>query len=147
MYRDWPEEHYKELFKLLKPHFDIILLDHSRNKIFSDVVDACGFSLRKALGILSQCDGLITVDTSLLHFGAAMEVPTVAIFGPIDYRARCKGYKDVTVITTSELDCMPCWRNSNMQCKQTGIVKGHSKCLQIISPRHVARVARKKFER
>jgi heptosyltransferase-2 len=144
MYRNWPEDRYQRLFDLVQEHMDIVILDHSREHMFKDIVDACGFPLRKAIAILSQCDGLITVDTSLLHFGAALKVPTIALFGPIDYRPRCKAYKNVTVVQ-SDLDCIPCWRNSRMPCKTTGIVRGYSKCLEAVSAGHIARIAIQKF--
>ena len=144
LYRDWPEEHFNELFLKLTPHFEIILLDHSREYQFENVIDACGFPLRKAIAILEQCESLITVDTGLLHFGAALEIPTIAIFGPIDCIPRCKGYDKVTVIK-SNMDCIPCWRNNAIPCRATGMVRGYSKCLKAISANKVASLAIKKF--
>jgi len=145
LYRNWPEKNYSELFKLLNPHLNIILLDHSRDHTYTEIIDACGFSLRKAIAILEQCDGIITVDTSLLHFAAALEIPTVALFGPIDYKARCKGYDKVTVVKC-DIDCSPCWRNCLMPCKKTGLIKGDSECMSLIPPSHVAAIAKKKFQ-
>lgn len=145
MYRNWPEKHFEALFKHLKPHFDLILLDHSREYSFPEVIDACGFPLRRALAIMAQCDGLVTVDTSLLHFAAAVEVPTIALFGPIDYKPRCKGYDKVTVIK-SDMDCVPCWRNGRTPCKATGLVRGYSKCMSAIGPKHVANTIINKFK-
>jgi len=145
MYRDWPEKHFNSLFDKLRSNFEIVLLDHSREHHFKNVVDACGFPLRKAMAIMARCQGLITVDTGLLHFGAALNIPTVAIFGPIDYKARCKGYKNVTVIV-SDLDCVPCWRNATRKCKKTNMVRSHSQCLTDITPKQVATVAENKFK-
>ena len=114
--------------------------------MYEGIVDACGFPLRKAVAILSQCDGLITVDTSLLHFAAALNVPTIAIFGPIDYKPRCKGYDGVTVIK-SEMDCIPCWRNRATPCRQTGHIKGYSKCLSSIPAKEIASLTVNKFSK
>jgi ADP-heptose:LPS heptosyltransferase len=136
-YRDWPEENFQELFTLLKDHADILLLDHSREHMYTDVIDACGFSLRNAIALLSKCDYLLTVDTSLLHFAAALNIPTIALFGPIDYKSRCKGYDNITVIK-SDMTCIPCWRNSRIPCAATGLVRGYSKCMSAIKPKHVA---------
>ena len=144
LYRNWPEENYQALFNMLKDRFELIVLDHSRKHMYTGIVDACGFPLRKAIAVLSQCDGLITVDTSLLHFAAALEVPTVAIFGPIDYKPRCKGYNNITVIK-SELPCIPCWRNSQIACQRKGMVKCYSECIEKISPKEIAKVVRAKF--
>jgi len=144
-YRNWPEEYNRKLFDLLSKDFELIILDHSRKEMYKDTIDACGFELRRAIAILSQCDGLITVDTGLLHFGAALDIPTIALFGPIDYRARCKGYKHVTVMV-SEIKCSPCWRNGNMKCKETGRIKGNSKCMQMLSAKQVALTTKRKFK-
>lgn len=144
MYRNWPEKYFGTLFSLLRPHFEIILIDHSREHIFEDIVDACGFPLRKSIALIEQCDGLITVDTSLLHFGAALDKPTLALFGPIDYRPRCKGYTQTTVIK-ADLDCVPCWRNSRFPCKQLGTIRGYSQCMNAIAPKRVASIAKEKF--
>lgn len=144
MYRNWPEKYFNKLFDFLRPHFEIFLIDHSREHSFENIIDACGFPLRKSIAIIDQCDGLITVDTSLLHFGAALNKPTIALFGPIDYRPRCKGYKNTTVISAN-LECEPCWRNSKMPCKQLGVIRGYSKCMSAIGPKKVADVTKEKF--
>jgi heptosyltransferase-2 len=144
LYRNWPKEKYQDLFNMIKDRFELIVLDHSRQHAYTGIVDACGFPLRKAAAILSQCDGLITVDTSLLHFAGALDIPTVAIFGPIDYKPRCKGYNNITVIK-SEMDCIPCWRNAEMPCKQKGMIKCYSECIEKISAKQIAQVVRTKF--
>jgi heptosyltransferase-2 len=145
-YRNWPKESYETLFELLKSRFELVVVSPTRTYNTPEIVDACGFPLRKAIAVLSKCDGLITVDTSLLHFGAALEIPTIAIFGPIDYKARCKGYKKTTVIK-SEMPCSPCWRNSKIACKESGFVKGYSSCIASISPKHIAQTAINKFSK
>ena len=136
-YRDWPENNFNELFERLYPHTNIIILDHSREHIFKNTIDACGFSIRKAAAILSRCSCLLTVDTSLVHFSAALDIPAIAIFGPIDYRPRCKGYDKVTIVK-SDMPCMPCWRNSKTSCSMTGLIKGYSKCMTVIKPSDVS---------
>lgn len=144
-YRDWPESNLKKLIGKLKKDFEIIILDYSRQEFYTDAIDAAGFQIRKAIAILNECEGLITVDTGLLHFAAALNIPTIALFGPIDYKARCKGYKNVTVISAN-LDCSPCWRNSNIQCKKTGFVKGNSECMKRINSNNIADIAKRKFK-
>ena len=139
LYRDWPQENYKELIRLIKHKYNIVILHSEREDFYEGTIDACGLSLREAVGILSCCDGLVTVDTGFLHIAAALNIPTIALFGPIDYRARCKGYKNTTVIV-SELSCVPCWRNANTKCQRTGIIKGHSDCMKNITPNKVAKI-------
>lgn len=138
-YRDWPEDGLKDLFAKLEPHANIILLDHSRKHTYPNVIDAAGFELRKAIAILSKCNYLLSVDTSLIHFAAALDIPVVAAFGPIDYKSRCKGYKNITIIK-SDLPCISCWRNSKIACRATGLIQGYSKCMSNIRPDQMAKV-------
>lgn len=146
MYRNWPEEKYNELFDEISKEFEIIILDHSRQYSFTNVIDACGFDIQKAIAILSQCDGLITVDSGLLHFGAALDIPIIALFGPIDYKSRCKGYNKITVVQ-SDLKCIPCWRNAVMPCKETNFIKGYSKCMEAIPTKQITNIAISKLRR
>ena len=145
IYRDWPRKHYEEFIKLVSDKYNIVILHNERTEFYDNTIDACGLPLRKAVGIMAACDGLITIDTGLLHIAAAIDLPTIAIFGPIDYRARCKGYKNTTVLV-SDLPCVPCWRNGVTKCKRTNLVKSYSECMNKISPKQVAKVIGIKFK-
>ena len=144
-YRNWPKENYKELFELLKDKVNIIIIDNKRDYDYEGTIDACGFSIRKSAAIISECNYLVTPDTGFLHFAAALEIPTIALFGPIDYKARCKGYKNITVIK-SECEHMPCWKNAAIKCKKTGEVKGYSKCMKDIPTELVYQTLHKNLE-
>jgi len=145
IYRDWPKENYEALINMISKKYNLVILHHERTEFYDNTIDACGLPLRKAVGIMAACDGLVTVDTGLLHIAAAIDLPTIAIFGPIDYKARCKGYKNTTVLV-SDLDCIPCWRNGNTKCKKTNLVKSYSQCMKNISPKQVAKVIKIKFK-
>jgi len=145
LYRDWPEENYTVLFEALKDKFNIAIFHKERKNFYPGIIDARGLPLRKAISTMATCDGLITVDTGYLHIAAALNIPTVALFGPIDYKARCKGYKNTTVIV-SNLDCIPCWRNGTTKCKHTGLVKSYSRCMENIHVKQVIKVALTKFK-
>lgn len=131
-YRNWPIENYYKLAKKLKEDVKLVIIDLERGYDFKDTINACGFPFRKSAAIVSQCDLIVTPDTSHLHVAAALNIPTVALFGPIDSQARCKGYSNTTVIT-SEIDCEPCWRNRNIPCKQTKSTQEYSECMKKIT--------------
>jgi ADP-heptose:LPS heptosyltransferase len=143
-YRNWPQKNYNELINILKDEYNIAIIHHERDVFYDKAIDACGLPFRRAMAILNECDGLVTVDTGTLHVAAALNIPTIALFGPIDYRARCKGYKNVIVVS-SDLECIPCWRNSGTKCKQTGLVKCYSKCLESIPASRVADIVKEKI--
>lgn len=144
-YRDLPEEHYKDLFSYLEDDYNLILIDPAKKGTYNNTVDASGFNIKQAVAILAECDGLITVDTSMLHFAAALNIPTIALFGPIDYKARCKGYKNVTVVL-SGMDCSPCWRNSSIACKHKKNINENSKCMEELKPKQIALAVKGKFK-
>jgi len=145
LYRDWPKNHYEYLINIIKDKYNVVIIHSERTDFYANTVDACGLPLRRAAGILASCDGLVTVDTGLLHIAAAIDLPTIALFGPIDYKARCKGYKNTTVLV-SDLPCIPCWRNATIKCKETNLVKSYSECMKKITPKQVAKVIDIKFK-
>lgn len=131
-YRDWPVVNFIKLIEAVSDKLQVIVVDPVRNFEFKNTVDGCGFPFRKSAALISQCDIVLTPDTSMLHIAAALDIPTVALFGPIDPRARCKGYNNTTVIT-ADVDCIGCWRNANTPCKKTGRVQGYSACMENIT--------------
>jgi ADP-heptose:LPS heptosyltransferase len=144
IYRDWPAANEPLLIEALKDDFNLVIFDVKRHCFYENAIDACGLPLRMASGILANCDLLLTVDSGFLHIATAINLPTIALFGPIDYKARCKGYDNVTVMV-SDLPCVPCWRNANIKCKQTGLVKAYSKCMESITVKQVVETINKKI--
>lgn len=144
-YRNYPEPKFKRLIELLRQTFNVVIFGSEKRKDYEGTVDTCGFSIRELGAVLSLCDIFISVDTGPLHLAAALDITTVALFGPIDYRARCKGYSKVVALV-AELDCVPCWRNCEIACKQTKNVKGYSKCMDSIPPSVIANVANQKLK-
>jgi len=130
-YRNWPIENYEELAHKLRNKTQTVIIDPERIWDFNHVIDACGFSFRKAAAIVSQCSAVVTPDTSHLHIAAALGIPTVALFGPIDPNVRCKGYPKVKVVTAG-LDCSPCWRSALNKCENTQRIDGYSRCMMDI---------------
>lgn len=145
-YRDYPKEYWQELVDRLKLSYNILLATSKEGNDLKDINDISKKSFREKMAILNLCDGCITVDSAPLHVAAALNIPCVAIFGPIDPRARCKRYKNTTVLI-SDLDCVPCWRNGITKCKQKS--KEHpqviSKCIELITPAKIAKVIKDKF--
>jgi len=145
-YRNWPIQHYKQLINILKSYYNLVIFNSREIQGYDGTINVCGLPFRQAAGILGLCDGLITPDTGLLHIAEALGIPTIALFGPIDYKARCKGYSGVTVLIGG-LPCSPCWRNSTKKCIHKDILKQHSHCMEVILPKHVVKTVNKKFRK
>jgi heptosyltransferase-2 len=59
-------------------------------------------------GVLAACRALVSNDSGAMHFGAALGVPVIAIFGPTDEReTRPTGAVEPTVLT-HPVWCRPC---------------------------------------
>jgi len=127
-YRDYPSDKQELIIAKLSLDYNIVLIgSHSKN--YNNVINTKDLSIRKWASVLNECSAFISVDTGPLHVAAALNIPTIALFGPIDYKARCKGYNNVTAIV-ADLPCVPCWRNVRIKCQQSGTLES-SKCMSL----------------
>jgi len=141
IYRNWPIEHYLELFKMAEkynPNLRFVLTDIRRPDWIppSNTIDATALSLRKTIALVAACDVVLTPDTSILHMAAAFDKPCIALFGPIDAMARCRHYKRITPVT-ADMGCIPCWRNAEIPCKMDPRDGRASVCMQQLSPQTI----------
>ncbi len=88
---------------------------------------------RRSAALLRHCKALVAVDSAFVHLAAALEIPTVAVFGPTSGEVFCRHYPSVKYISPprSVFPCSPCWRNEHMPCHLTG--GRESICLKSIS--------------
>ncbi len=130
-YRDYSQ--MEKLVEVLSKKFKVLLFDGYRidGYNFENVFKIDSFSLRDAFAIAHKCDGIIAPDSSFVHFAAAFEIPTIALFGPIDGKVRTKSYSNCKFLDAhDQLECLPCWRNENIPCKLTGM--RNSACMESI---------------
>lgn len=130
-YRDYPQ--MENLVEVLSKKFKVLLFDGYRidGYNFENVFKIDSFGLREAFAIAHKCDGIIAPDSSFVHFAAAYEIPTIALFGPIDGKVRTKSYSNCKFLDAhDQLECLPCWRNENIPCKLTGM--RNSACMESI---------------
>lgn len=64
-------------------------------------------SLDEVNGLLRQAELLVTVNTGIMHLGAAVDVPMIALHGATDYR-RWGPVSRKAVVVRSEETCQPC---------------------------------------
>jgi heptosyltransferase-2 len=65
------------------PH-EHALATEFRQLVDFEIVNVPPGTLRTLAAIISQCDLLICNDTGIMHLGASVGLPLVAIFGPTD---------------------------------------------------------------
>jgi heptosyltransferase-2 len=64
-------------------------------------------SLDVLLGVIDSLALLVTNDSGPMHLASALEIPTVAVFGPTDERETGPIGRDARVVRRS-VDCSPC---------------------------------------
>ncbi len=139
----WPADHFANLAQQLiskAPDAHVILLggkgDHALGKeITSQAMNTpqiqnwCGeTSLDEAIALIGMSKALVSNDSGLMHIGAALKVPQVAIFGSSDPH-HTPPLSDKAKVIWLNLPCSPCHKR---ECPL-----GHLKCLKDISPKTV----------
>ncbi|MBW1965063.1 MAG: lipopolysaccharide heptosyltransferase II [Deltaproteobacteria bacterium] len=120
----WPVERFVSLGKALTERFkDCHILVFGTNKEKSVAEDICGpigemgrnlagkTSLAEVMGLISNLDLLVTNDSGLMHIGAALGVPLVAIFGSTN-PVTTGPWSNNSIIIRHELPCSPCLKRS-----------------------------------
>jgi heptosyltransferase-2 len=143
MTKRWPADHFATLAQQLianEPDAHVILLgskgDHTvaesiRTKAKKDLQthNWCGkTSLDEAIALIGMSKILVSNDSGLMHVGAALKVPQVAIFGSSDPH-HTPPLSNKAKVLWLNLPCSPCHKR---ECPL-----GHLKCLKDISPKNV----------
>ncbi|MDE0088888.1 MAG: lipopolysaccharide heptosyltransferase II [Candidatus Poribacteria bacterium] len=120
----WPENQYAELADRLVDHYNATVLllhgpdeaelTHNIQEVMqSDAIDYAPKTIRELAALLSRCDLVVCNDSGPMHLAAALDVPTVAIFGPTDHVAWRPMSENASVVRRD----MPCWPCSAHKCK------------------------------
>lgn len=101
-------------------HSDKEFYDEISKKIsstsLSNFNNLCGeTNLLESLAFIKKMDFVVGVDSGTLHMAAAVGVPVIALFGPMDPVKWAPIGKD-NVVVSSDLDCRPC--NLKVKCKR-----------------------------
>ena len=144
--KKWPVKYWVKLLKELhNRHKAKFLLftgkeDEETSKIIQEgLTDIPVFNISESLDTLSalikKTRLTICTDSAISHISSALDVPTIAIFGPTD-PARTRPYSSKAVVIRKELPCSPCYGIKNIggriKCKFD-----RRKCLEEIKPEDV----------
>jgi heptosyltransferase-2 len=87
---------------------EVALADEIRSSMKSSPIFLAGeTSLEALIGIIESLSLLITNDSGPMHLASALEIPTVAVFGPTDERETGPMGRDARVVR-KHVDCSPC---------------------------------------
>jgi heptosyltransferase-2 len=139
----WPAAHFAALAQsILKanPNASVVLLGSPSDRAIGDAIFSvatsqgrmfnwCGAtSLDEAIAIIGMSSNLVSNDSGLMHIGAALQIPQVAIFGSSDPNHTPPNSAKATIISL-HLQCSP--------CHQRVCPLGHLNCLNQINPERV----------
>jgi heptosyltransferase II len=131
----WPAEKFAGLAGRLLEMDDALLLvfgTAADREAAASITAACGeravdltgqTTLAQAMALIERCNVFVTNDSGLMHVAAALDTPTVAIFGSTDAVATGP-HSQRSFIVRSQIDCSP--------CLETHCPKGHFQCMEMI---------------
>ena len=122
--KQWPEKQYAELAdRLVQQYSAKILLLHGpveedlahniQRAMQSKAIIYAPKTIRELAALLSQSNMFVCNDSGPMHLAAALDIPTVAIFGPTDHVA----WRPMSVNASVVRRDMPCWPCSAHKCK------------------------------
>jgi ADP-heptose:LPS heptosyltransferase len=84
-------------------------------------------TMEQTANLMKTCQMIIAVDSVIVHLAQAMNIPTIALYGPFPAESRLKYYKNISIIDTNP-DCRCCLHSTDMCPKGDGV---GSLCLKI----------------
>lgn len=131
----WPFEKYGELAAQLEGSLGAQVLVFGTNadkeaaqviqKYCSTTADFTGnTTLCQAMALIDCCDAFVTNDSGLMHVGAALKTPLVAIFGSTNPVTTGPFSANSVVVRKEGLDCSPCLKThckTNFECMDLSV--------------------------
>ena len=136
----WPVEHWQHLIRL-RPKDNFFILGGPQDHFCEQLEQAAPERVQNLAGLLSwlesarlvsECRGLISGDTGVLHLGDYLGRPTWALLGPTAFGFPSWANSHTVDIS---LPCRPCTKDGRGLCRLT---KTPRKCLIDIDPERIA---------
>lgn len=116
----WPHERYAELAHLIAEELGaqvIVFAGPDERNVAQRLLEAVPRSVKlhtggtflQAAAVVGRCHLFIANDTALMHAATALEVPTIALFGPTDL-GQTGPYGPGHVVLRKPLPCSPCYK-------------------------------------
>jgi heptosyltransferase-1 len=138
----WPVTYWQQLIASL-PEQNILLPGGyaSEQAMVQKIIGAANnaqmltsTTLTQIMQIMAHCTAIVSVDTGLSHLAAALDKPSVVLYGPTDpEQIGTRGAKQIHL--QAQFDCAPCRKK---QCHYQGPAKVEPACFQTLPPALVA---------
>jgi len=130
-------------FILLGGKSDRELCEIIKNSCDANIINLSGeLSIDQTAKAIGESDLLITNDTGVMHIGAAVQTPLIAVFGSTTTSLGFSPYKCLHRIVEVNLPCRPCTHVGMSECP-----KKHFNCMNLIDSRSVVNVALELLEK
>ncbi|MEH6435414.1 lipopolysaccharide heptosyltransferase II [Massilia sp. DD77] len=133
----WPSSYFAELaltIRAQRPDVGILLMGSPKDRAVCDEITAVApeahnlagsTSLSEAIALIARAAAVVTNDSGLMHIGAALGRPVVAIYGPTDPR-HTPPLSALAKVLWLHIECSP--------CQQRECPLGHQNCMKQILP-------------
>ena len=137
--KHWPENYWKVLIQLLnKQQLKIKLAwgtqeEHERSLRLAqhaNVEVLPALNIERLAPVIANASAVVAVDTGLCHLASALNIPTVALFGPTDpEKTGLMGEKQINL--TANFPCSPCLKR---QCHYVQASSEWPACFTTLPP-------------
>jgi heptosyltransferase-2 len=77
---------------------------------------ACGLPLREVMTQIASCRAFVSSDSGLMHVAAALDIPTIGLFGPTHPALGFAPVGRNTAVIHAGTECSPCHRHGRKPC-------------------------------
>lgn len=127
--KNWGVDRFGKVVRLLKDKVSIVQIGAKGDPSLGADLELQGkLPIRDVFAALRQCKTFVGQVGFLMHAAAAVELPSVIIYG--GFEAPWQSGYDQNTNLYSDVECAPCWLET--QCPY------NKKCMSVISPEQVA---------
>ena len=134
--KNWPLDRYQELayHLLTSENCGVVWIlgeseAHIVDQIHVDQIVAPLMSVYQLSALCTKASVIVGSDSGPLHLAAALQVPTIALFGPSDQRI-FKPFCNRSITVNHEVLCSPCFKpfETKLTCRM-----GSHECMKLIA--------------
>ena len=147
--KQWYPENFAKVALELSTEFDIIILGGPQDYDIAQNIEsyliemgvvnylnlATKLSVNQLISQIENLDLLVTCDSGPMHLAAALNIPTVAIFGPTKVKETSQWMNEKSIVVKKNFECQPCM-------KKTCPLKHHN-CMKLIDESDILDAAKK----
>lgn len=130
-HKRWPKEKFSELCNYLIKNYGANILIFGGNdeielkkEIYNSIeskdkaIIIEANKIKKSAALIKKCNYFISNDSGLMHIASAVNTPTIAVTGIVDYK-RTHPLNKNSAIISSTISCYPCYKfGETLHCKR-----------------------------